>query len=509
MHRHVCGIIIALLCSATRASAQTPECVVDGGVQGEFYFSRDRLPTSSDCKDEETDRPPWGCAVVGDYMDIPIRDTGTAFAEGRDQGMAYGWNCNGALTFPEIPAHCVIDRSDDPVSSLQPGTCEGTDAGSCTSNSLVLDPTAGGATCEWVGASTAAGNAVDFSGGQRPPPREIYGLISFDPYGACAGYDTNWEVAVPNGSYDIVVDFAQDTTGRERRLGPPGYSGLAEFDPEYNGLDNCNNDHAGEDAVGYLKVEGAVACYYRPGCVYSSTVLVTDGRITVTGQGPSLTTGSRCHTLGFVKYQASEPACTPMPVSYAYVTPVVTAVSTGVDLGGILYNTYTLAVILGGGAFNLHSVYGDANNSMVLPAAYQLDVAAGGTNFGGIDAALISVLPDLAHDSWITVGETSGADSTLTSTITDAEYATWTASSGFVSTNGMLVYFSGATSGTTPGTAPGSGSIVVGQLTVAQSALPATASMNFQGHTQDRATEIMAGNRTADWVESAVVFNLV
>ena len=317
MHRHVCGII-ALLCSATKASAQA---CVDGGVQGEFYFGR-RLPTADDCKDEGSDYPPWGCAVVGDYTDSPILDTGTAFAEGRDQGMAFGWNCNGALTFPVIPAHCVIDRSgagiedrDVPVSSLQPGTCEGTDQASCTSNSLVLDPTAGGATCEWVGASTVAGNPVDFSSGRRPPPREIYGLTSFDPGGACAGYDTNWEVAVPNGYYDIVVDFAQDTTGQERRVGPPGYSGLAEFDPEYNGLDNCNNDHAGEDAVSYLKVEGAIACDYRPGCVYSSTVLVTDGRITITGQGPSLTTGSRCHALGFVKYKASEPACIPADIT--------------------------------------------------------------------------------------------------------------------------------------------------------------------------------------------------
>jgi hypothetical protein len=114
----------------------------------------------------------------------------------------------------------------------------------------------------------------------------------FDRHGGCAGRPTNWNVAVPNGYYQVSVDFAADSSGEERRQGGN----------DYGGWNNCNMDHVGEDAVGYLQVEGRIACYHRPGCMYSrGDVPVTDGELTITGQSHTVG-GLTCHALGFVKY---------------------------------------------------------------------------------------------------------------------------------------------------------------------------------------------------------------
>ena len=123
------------------------------------------------------------------------------------------------------------------------------------------------ATCQWREASTVAGDPVDYSSGQRSPPREIYGMNHFDRHGKCTGIDVNWHVAVPAGYYSVTVDFAADSSGEERR---------EAGQESYGGWDNCAYDHVGESAAGYLSVEGTIACYHRPGCIYSDTVLVTD-----------------------------------------------------------------------------------------------------------------------------------------------------------------------------------------------------------------------------------------
>ena len=77
-----------------------------------------------------------------------ILDDGTGFKAGRDQGLSYGWNCDG-------------------------------------------DPN------------------VDYSSGRRGLGRnDGLGINHFDRNGECAG-PVNWEVGVPNGDYDVVVDFGE------------------------------------------------------------------------------------------------------------------------------------------------------------------------------------------------------------------------------------------------------------------------------------------------------------
>ena len=121
---------------------------------------------------------------------------------------------------------------------------------------------------------------VDFSAGRRAPPRETYGLNHFDRYGECVGSPTNWNLAVPNGAYQVDVDFAADSRN---------------WDGE-----QCSLRHVGEDAVNFLQVEDKVACSFRPGCMYSSVVVVTDGKLTITGYSHTVG-GGTCHSIAFVK----------------------------------------------------------------------------------------------------------------------------------------------------------------------------------------------------------------
>ena len=82
---------------------------------------------------------------------------------------------------------------------------------------------------------------VDYSSGRRGLDRDDgLGLNHFDRNGDCRG-DVNWQIAVPNGAYDVVVDF-----------GEPSWTGGCE-------------------------VEGAVVCPNSGECVFANTIWVSDG----------------------------------------------------------------------------------------------------------------------------------------------------------------------------------------------------------------------------------------
>lgn len=173
----------------------------------------------------------------------------------------------------------------------------------------------------------------------------------------------------------------------------------------------------------------------------------------------------------------------------------------------VAYSKYILSVSLQNDAHNLHSIFGDEDNAMSLPPAYQADA---GVNFGGINPEIIANIPALEYDSWLTIGETAGADDSLTFLIDDSELQAWTANSGIEINDGVLLFFGGtAESENTPGSAPSEGAIVVAELTIPRSSLPATVRMNMQGHTQDRSVEIDESDMTDDWVDRSVEFIMV
>ena len=75
--------------------------------------------------------------------------------------------------------------------------------------------------------------------------------------------------------------------------------------------------------------------------------------------------------------------------------------------------TYQLGLTLTGDAKTVYSIYGDYPDDLTMPPAFQTLGADGqpsalGSNIGGVSAELLAVNPDLAYDSWLTVGEASG-----------------------------------------------------------------------------------------------------
>merc|ERR1740117_2869744 len=87
------------------------------------------------------------------------------------------------------------------------------------------------------------------------------------------------------------------------------------------------------------------------------------------------------------------------------------------------------------------------------------------------------------------------------------DFAQWNSGAGLTITNGAVLYFDGATAGSISGLspAPGSGNVVVAQLTIPTTADATTATLSFQGHTQDRASGVVAlQDRTDDWEQAGV-----
>ena len=102
--------------------------------------------------------------------------------------------------------------------------------------------------------------------------------------------------------------------------------------------------------------------------------------------------------------------CTPTVVSDP-VTPVVTQIAAG---GIACFSTYELAISLSDDVHNVHSMYGDAANPMVIPAAFQVSA---GADVGGVDPQFVALIPELAYDSWLTIGSTDGSTSLTTTGI--------------------------------------------------------------------------------------------
>ena len=108
--------------------------------------------------------------------------------------------------------------------------------------------------------------------------------------------------------------------------------------------------------------------------------------------------------------------------------------------------TYQLGLTLTGDAKTVYSIYGDNPDDLTMPPAFQTLGADGqpstlGSNIGGVSAELLAVNPDLAYDSWLTVGLENGpgipGGDTQTHSVDGANlgtvglnFASWTSSTG-------------------------------------------------------------------------------
>jgi hypothetical protein len=104
-------------------------------------------------------------------------------------------------------------------------------------------------------------------------------------------------------------------------VGPDGHAYLYPEEQPY----------VGADTGAYLKVEGDIACWHRPGCDFEDTVIVRDGKLTVTGNSHNSGT---CHSIGRVRVQFAPPL--PNPVATDLEIYFGTELPEGASNGAIL-----------------------------------------------------------------------------------------------------------------------------------------------------------------------------
>jgi hypothetical protein len=212
----------------------------------------------------------------------------------------------------------------------------------------------------------------------------------------------------------------------------------------------------------------------------------------------------------------------------AEVAPIVEQYSTVV--AG--HTTYRLKARLTGDAYNLHSVYGNAANNMVIPAAYQVDPSYGGVDVGGVNPLFYEpgnqfgpAFATSEFDSWLTIDEDLDNDgepdnlglASLTTFGMTTQLTAWSDTAELTIVDGAVIFFSqeSGVEGESPDS-PGQRTdgndrdVYVAQLTVHDSvAHTTTATLNFQGHTQSRDDETMqAGTVTADWSATGIAFRM-
>ena len=71
------------------------------------------------------------------------------------------------------------------------------------------------------------------------------------------------------------------------------------------------------------------------------------------------------------------------------------------------YTTYEVSIELKNLNSNVYAIYGNEDNNMIVPAAYQLPNHQG-SNLGGINPLLAHYVPDTTYDSWLTIQLTDG-----------------------------------------------------------------------------------------------------
>lgn len=104
------------------------------------------------------------------------------------------------------------------------------------------------------------------------------------------------------------------------------------------------------------------------------------------------------------------------------------------NIGG--YSVYELSLILKPQAYNVYALYGDSENNMIIPAAYQVHQHLG-ANLGGINPVLLNYIHDSIFDSWFTISVTDGNDMGYINSI-GIEWNQWTQDNGLIIDDGAI-----------------------------------------------------------------------
>tara|TARA_B100000900_G_scaffold309635_1_gene268338 strand:- start:1018 stop:2496 length:1479 start_codon:yes stop_codon:yes gene_type:complete len=175
-----------------------------------------------------------------------------------------------------------------------------------------------------------------------------------------------------------------------------------------------------------------------------------------------------------------------------FVCPKITEI-THCSQGGIYgYTTYQLSLIIQPDMDikNIYAIYGNHENRLIIPPAYQIDEPFN-TDIGGISENIIQIDPDSQYDSWLTIGITNGNKRNLISTI-GIDFKDWSISEGLNVDNGAIFQMDPEMP-----IVPGD-EYIIGQLTI-PSNTNARAIVNAQGRYI---------NNEGSWIEWNIEFDI-
>tara|TARA_B100001094_G_scaffold135535_1_gene131249 strand:+ start:695 stop:2326 length:1632 start_codon:yes stop_codon:yes gene_type:complete len=176
-----------------------------------------------------------------------------------------------------------------------------------------------------------------------------------------------------------------------------------------------------------------------------------------------------------------------------FVCPKITEI-THCSQGGIYgYTTYQLSLIIQPDMDikNIYAIYGERENRLIIPPAYQIDEPFN-TDIGGMSENIIQIDPDSQYDSWLTIGITDGNKRNLISTI-GIDFKDWSISEGLNVDNGAIFQMDPEVP-----LVPGD-EYIIGQLTI-PSNTNARAVVNVQGR--------YINNKEGSWMEQNIVFDI-
>jgi len=119
-----------------------------------------------------------------------------------------------------------------------------------------------------------------------------------------------------------------------------------------------------------------------------------------------------------------------------YVCPKITEITHCSENGIDSHTTYQLSLITNNNVENIYAIYGDGNNHMIIPPAYQSGQIYN-SHIGGITPEYIKLHPALLYDSWLTIGITNGDNGHIISSV-GINFNSWTESTGLNIDNGAI-----------------------------------------------------------------------
>ena len=181
---------------------------------------------------------------------------------------------------------------------------------------------------------------------------------------------------------------------------------------------------------------------------------------------------------------------------------VQTEVATVSTSGIAGHTTYRVVLHLAQSAENVYTIYGDSR-PMEFPPAYQV-AKPFGADIGGVNPQFLAIRPEVAFDSWLTVGITGGNDAGLISKI-GIDFDSWSDTIGLVSAanSGGAVFWMDpdlATNSVDRGVA-GAKTVTIAQLTVRNELGSTECHFDAQGRSLGHST---GPGGVPDWEENCI-----